>query len=54
MSAIDPLGTWKDWEQGHRDPAGPAKALLQVIRKDPTPGLSAPSDERRSRASGQC
>ena len=30
-----PVGTLKNWEQGHRDPTGPAKVLLQVIRKDP-------------------
>ena len=29
------LGTLKNWEQGHRDPTGPARALLQVIKKDP-------------------
>ena len=29
------VGTLKNWEQGHRDPTGPAKALLHVIRKDP-------------------
>lgn len=29
------VGTLKNWEQGHRAPTGPAKALLQVIRKDP-------------------
>ncbi len=30
-----PVGTLKNWEQGHRDPTGPAKALLRVIKKDP-------------------
>jgi putative transcriptional regulator len=30
-----PLGTLKNWEQGHRQPTGPARALLQVIKKDP-------------------
>ena len=29
------VGTLKNWEQGHRDPSGPAKVLLQVIKKDP-------------------
>lgn len=29
------VGTLKNWEQGHRDPTGPAKVLLHVIRKDP-------------------
>jgi putative transcriptional regulator len=30
-----PVGTLKNWEQGHRDPTGPAKVLLHVIKKDP-------------------
>ncbi|WP_146907143.1 NadS family protein [Arenimonas daejeonensis] len=38
------LGTLKNWEQGRRDPTGPAKALLQVIRKDPAHVLKALSD----------
>ena len=29
------VGTLKNWEQGHRDPTGPARVLLQVIRHDP-------------------
>lgn len=29
------VGTLKNWEQGHREPTGPARALLHVIRKDP-------------------
>ena len=29
------VGTLRNWEQGRREPTGPAKALLQVIRKDP-------------------
>ena len=29
------VGTLKNWEQGHRDPTGPAKVLLNVIKKDP-------------------
>lgn len=41
MSAVDPLGTLMDWEQGRRDPAGPAKVLLQVIRKGPAHVLKA-------------
>jgi putative transcriptional regulator len=36
-----PVGTLKNWEQGHRDPTGPAKALLQVIRKDPKHVIAA-------------
>jgi len=38
------LGTLKNWEQGRRDPTGPAKALLQVIRKDPAHVLKALSE----------
>jgi putative transcriptional regulator len=29
------VGTLRNWEQGRRDPTGPAKALLKVIKKDP-------------------
>ena len=29
------VGTLKNWEQGHRDPTGPARVLLQVIKHDP-------------------
>jgi putative transcriptional regulator len=35
------VGTLKNWEQGRRDPTGPAKALLQAIKKDPEHVLSA-------------
>jgi putative transcriptional regulator len=35
------VGTLKNWEQGRRDPTGPAKALLQVIKKDPEHVMSA-------------
>ena len=31
------VGTLRDWEQGRREPAGPARALLTAIRRDPTP-----------------
>ncbi len=30
-----PLGTLRNWEQGHREPTGPAKALLIVAAKYP-------------------
>lgn len=39
-----PVGTLKNWEQGHRDPTGPAKVLLQVIKKDPQHVMSALED----------
>jgi putative transcriptional regulator len=29
------LATLRNWEQGRRDPAGPARALLRAIQKDP-------------------
>lgn len=30
-----PLGTLRNWEQGHREPTGPAKALLIVAARYP-------------------
>ena len=30
------VSTLRNWEQGRREPTGPAKALLYAIRKDPT------------------
>lgn len=30
-----PLGTLRDWEQGRRQPDGPALALLRVIEREP-------------------
>jgi putative transcriptional regulator len=29
------IGTLRNWEQGRREPHGPARALLRAIRKDP-------------------
>ncbi len=29
------VATLRNWEQGRREPTGPAKALLRAIRKDP-------------------
>ncbi len=29
------LATLRNWEQGRRDPTGPARALLRAIRSDP-------------------
>ena len=29
------LGTLRNWEQGRREPTGPAQALMRVIRHDP-------------------
>lgn len=46
------VGTLRNWEQGLREPTGPAKALLTAIRKDPKNVLKAlaPADERRAAA----
>lgn len=38
------VGTLRSWEQGRRDPTGPAKVLLRAIRKDPKNVLKALAD----------
>lgn len=35
------VGTLRNWEQGIREPTGPAKALLTAIRNDPDNVLKA-------------
>ena len=35
------LGTLRNWEQGRREPTGPAKALLKAINFDPKHVLTA-------------
>ena len=35
------IRTIQDWEQGRREPTGPAKALLRAIRNDPQAVISA-------------
>lgn len=35
------LATLCNWEQGRRDPTGPARALLYAIRKDPVAVIKA-------------
>jgi putative transcriptional regulator len=35
------VGTLRNWEQGLREPTGPAKALLMAINRDPTHVLKA-------------
>ncbi len=35
------IGTLRNWEQGRREPTGPAKALLRAIHKDPAHVLEA-------------
>ncbi|MEG3135409.1 NadS family protein [Rouxiella sp. T17] len=39
------VGTLKNWEQGRREPTGPAKALLKAIERDPVHVLSALSSK---------
>ena len=35
------VGTLRNWEQGRRNPTGPAKALLRAIQADPANVLRA-------------
>ncbi len=35
------VGTLRNWEQGRREPEGPAKALLRAIYNDPVHVLAA-------------
>ena len=35
------IGTLRNWEQGRREPTGPAKALLRAIERDPKHVLAA-------------
>ncbi len=35
------VGTLRNWEQGRREPTGPAKALLRAIKQDPKAVLKA-------------
>jgi len=35
------LATLRNWEQGRREPTGPAQALLRAIRKDPVGVIKA-------------
>lgn len=36
-----PVGTLRNWEQGRREPRGPALALLMAVRRDPEHVLRA-------------
>ena len=38
------VGTLRNWEQGRREPTGPAKALLRAIHKNPKAVLKALAD----------
>lgn len=35
------VGTLRNWEQGRREPSGPARALLRAIKNDPRAVLKA-------------
>ena len=35
------VGTLRNWEQGRREPTGPARALLRAIKNDPRAVLKA-------------
>ncbi|KRG71607.1 NadS family protein [Pseudoxanthomonas dokdonensis] len=35
------VSTLRNWEQGRRDPTGPARALLRVIKNNPKEALRA-------------
>lgn len=35
------IGTLRNWEQGRREPTGPAKTLLRLIERDPEHVLRA-------------
>jgi putative transcriptional regulator len=35
------VATLRNWEQGRREPTGPAKALLRAIRNDPVAVIKA-------------
>jgi putative transcriptional regulator len=38
------VSTLRNWEQGRRDPTGPARALLRAIRNDPVAVIRALTD----------
>jgi putative transcriptional regulator len=35
------IKTMQNWEQGRREPEGPAKALLRVVEKEPQAVMNA-------------
>lgn len=39
-----PLGTLRDWEQGRKQPDAPARALLQIIEREPEAARRALAD----------
>lgn len=42
------LGTLRNWEQGRREPNGPARALLRAIQNDPIHVLAALASAAKS------
>lgn len=46
------VSTLRNWEQGRREPTGPAKALLRAIKNDPKHVLFALAPERLSKRLG--
>jgi putative transcriptional regulator len=38
------VSTLRNWEQGRREPTGPARALLRAIRNDPVGVIRALTD----------
>jgi putative transcriptional regulator len=42
------LATLRNWEQGRREPTGPAKALIRAIEKDPEHVLKALASASRA------
>lgn len=44
------LATLRNWEQGRREPTGPAKALLRAIHNDPAHVLKALAASGNSKA----
>ena len=38
------VATLRNWEQGRRDPTGPARALLRAIRNNPIEVIKALSE----------
>ena len=44
------VGTLRNWEQGLREPTGPAKALLEAIKHDPRNVLKALAHKAPQRA----
>jgi putative transcriptional regulator len=42
-----PIDTVRNWEQGKREPRGPARALLKLIERAPDLAFAALADERK-------